>query len=402
VPNFHADLGSFRSGRIDVRFFAFCFLAPVLWFLFWPSESLAAEGKLSEWERAGRGNESTFSEFKAGVDKFLKGLQPKPAVKDAPDPLNLDTPSRPSAELHVVMARLAEQQGNQLEAENRYRKALELDPGQVSALVGYARLRERQGRHEQALGLYQRAANVAPDDASVHNDYGLCLAHQRMWKGSLAALEKAIRLDPSNVRYRNNISTVLVELGHLNQAHTHLVAAHGEAVANYNLGYLMHKKGYRRAAIAYFTRALDKDAGLESARRWLEHLAFQSDSEARQNRFAGRGSPGALARTEGTADHGSEPARAPRASRSAAPHYAPVAPTRPASPSQQYRLPPVETKLHPVLSSGNVCIRGPRISRQTNAPHVTLRPASTPVASTPAHGRLPTPAAREVMPYGER
>ena len=66
-----------------MRFFAFCFLATVLWFHFWPSESPAAEGKLSEWEGAGKGNESTFSEFKAGVDKFLKGLKPKPAVKEA-------------------------------------------------------------------------------------------------------------------------------------------------------------------------------------------------------------------------------------------------------------------------------------------------------------------------------
>ena len=67
-----------------------------------------------------------------------------------------------------------------------------------------------------------------------------------MFEKSTAALDEAVRIQPAVVLYRNNIAMVLVDLGQIEAAYSHLAAVHPEAVAHYNLGYLLLKKGKTR------------------------------------------------------------------------------------------------------------------------------------------------------------
>src|SRR5262249_41810733 len=51
-----------------------------------------------------------------------------------------------------------------------------------------------------------------------------------------------------------------------------LTIAHGEAVGNYNLGYLLAKKDDKTAALEHFRKAVEKDPTLEPAREWVARL----------------------------------------------------------------------------------------------------------------------------------
>ena len=66
-----------------------------------------------------------------------------------------------------------------------------------------------------------------------------------MLNESVPALQEAVRLEPGSVEYRNNLATVLVEMGASRGSAGSSQGGHSEAVANYNLGYLLEKKGQR-------------------------------------------------------------------------------------------------------------------------------------------------------------
>lgn len=192
-----------------------------------------------------------------------------PPEKDA---VSLQTPATPGAELYVAIARLHEQAGRLPEAENHYRAALERAPNDLSALLGYARLKSVLGQHDAAVELYQRAAKAHPGEAPVFNNLGLCYAQQGRLDMAAEAMLRAVKLQPRNALYRNNIAAVLVDLGRPDDALGHLRAVHGEAVAYYNLGYLLNKKGDTAQAIRLFALALRVDPTLTPARQWLERL----------------------------------------------------------------------------------------------------------------------------------
>ena len=212
------------------------------------------------------------SALKSGMAKVGDVLIPSPFVKEAPDPISLSIKADPSPELYLSMATVAEESGNVAGARKHYQQALKLAPERFDVILPYARFRDRRGELAEATELYQRAVRSNADEPSVFNDLGLCFARRNMLSQSLSALERAIQLAPDRRLYRNNIATILVEQGNVDAAFGHLKAVHDEAVAYYNLGYLMLKKGESRAAARLFSEALAKNPSLVEARIWLRKL----------------------------------------------------------------------------------------------------------------------------------
>jgi Tfp pilus assembly protein PilF len=221
------------------------------------------------------------SALKSGMVKVGDVLVPSPSVTEAPDPISLSTKTDPSPELYLSMAAVAEESDNVAGARKHYQQALELAPERFDVILQYARFRDRHGELAEATELYQRAVRSNADEPSVFNDLGLCFARRNMLPQSLSALERAIQLAPDRRLYRNNIATVLVELGNVDAAFGHLKAVHDEAVAYYNLGFLMLKKGESRAAARLFSEALAKNPSLVEARIWLRKL--ESNGAESQN-----------------------------------------------------------------------------------------------------------------------
>jgi tetratricopeptide (TPR) repeat protein len=215
------------------------------------------------------------SGIQSGFSKVSSALTPAvPAAAggSSPDPTALASKSKPSADLHVATARLKEQGGKPREAEQGYERALKVAPKHLGALMGLARLKDREGQFVEATALYQRAAKAHPEAPAVFNDLGLCFARRKMYPESVASLERAVQLDPKSALVRQNLATVLVETSQVAAAFDHLRAVQPEAVAYYNLGYLLQKKGQTSEAAHCFAMALEKDPSMQPAAQWLAAL----------------------------------------------------------------------------------------------------------------------------------
>jgi tetratricopeptide (TPR) repeat protein len=213
--------------------------------------------------------------FRWTADKFNHALNPKPtsAAIQEDDAISLKNGAHPGSQTYVALARVYEQAGKTAEAEAQYQLALKQSPDDLSALLGYAHLKEQLGKPAEALDLYQRATKKYPQQASVHNNLGLCLARQNRLDEAAAAIGQAIQLEPTNLLYRNNIAAILVDQNKSQEAFLQLRQVHGDAVANYNMGYLLNKKGRDQAAMVYFGQALKADPSMVAARQWLDRLA---------------------------------------------------------------------------------------------------------------------------------
>ena len=217
---------------------------------------------------------------KSGTTKMIAAVKPKSSSsKDVP----MTSPSgKPGPAVFVAAAQMHESAGNQAEAEANYRKALDLDPNDVAALVGYARLEDRQGNFEAATRFYQRAIKKHPKDASVRNDLGLCYHRRAMLPEAARELKRAVELDDDNKLYRNNLAAAYVEQGKNKEALVHLTAAHGKSVGHYNLGYLLVQKQDQAGALEQFRLAAESDGNLVAAQEWIARLSGPAGTYASQ------------------------------------------------------------------------------------------------------------------------
>jgi Tfp pilus assembly protein PilF len=243
----------------------------LLRFVQWEANNLGRPPSRSSWWSR------LLSPFQAGAEKvssFLKkefGPRTEPTFKE--DAISLSRPAKPSAQLYVALARLAEQQQRFGEAEQYYEKALEISPKDVEALLGYARLKDLANDPESASRLYRRAMEAHPNDPAVHNDWALFLVRRGRPQEAVRAMENAIRLQPRRWLYRNNMAIILVQLAQYEQALNHLLAVQDPATACYNLGYILLKRGDLPQAQQYFLLSLQHNPRFEPAHRGLAMVA---------------------------------------------------------------------------------------------------------------------------------
>ncbi len=214
---------------------------------------------------------------KSGTDKMIAAVKPKRTYGQAP----VSSPSgKPGPNVFVAAAEMHESAGNFAEAEASFRKALDLNPNHVGALVGYARLEDRQGNFEAATKYYQRAIRKHPKNASVHNDLGLCYHRRGMLPEAARELKRAVELEGDSKLYRNNLAAAYVEEGKNKEALAQLVAAHGKGVGNYNLAYLLEQKQDHQGALEHFRLAAQADPNLVAAQEWVARLSGDAGTYA--------------------------------------------------------------------------------------------------------------------------
>lgn len=96
------------------------------------------------------------------------------------------------AATHVSLAGLEDRRGRPAAARGAYRRALELDPASVGALVDYADfVRRRDGDEEAAGALLRRALAQAPANAVANAAFGLHLVRLGRHDEALAPLARA-------------------------------------------------------------------------------------------------------------------------------------------------------------------------------------------------------------------
>ena len=116
----------------------------------------------------------------------------------------------PPAALGLLLART---QGREREAEAPLRRALELDPKNLTAVVALAELRTRSNDAAESLALWRRASELKPDDASLWVERGRAERAAKDAPAALKSFARAIESDSSNVNARLARADLYLESG---------------------------------------------------------------------------------------------------------------------------------------------------------------------------------------------
>lgn len=82
------------------------------------------------------------------------------------------------------------------QAEEAYRKALEIDPDKVTALFNLALLQQQRGERREALSLYKKAVSLQPNHAWAHYQIGTLYESWGEDSKAVAEYARAFALDP--------------------------------------------------------------------------------------------------------------------------------------------------------------------------------------------------------------
>ena len=134
------------------------------------------------------------------LGSVLVGASPEKArpevVQAARKALELDPQS---AEAHVLLAEMEQNQWHWAEAESEYRRALELNPSDATAHTGLARWLVSQGRGDEAVTWVRRGRELEPlADAGINIAWILFQA--RRYDEAIHELRSALAVLPDDVR----------------------------------------------------------------------------------------------------------------------------------------------------------------------------------------------------------
>jgi adenylate cyclase len=108
------------------------------------------------------------------------------------------------------------------EAERRYQRVLELNPGYVLAQLDYGYFLYRvRGRHEEGLRAVRRAMELDPLTGWLHGSLSHLYSSSRRYHEALQAANDAIRLDPQSPAGHLNAARAYRGLGRFGEALTH-------------------------------------------------------------------------------------------------------------------------------------------------------------------------------------
>ncbi|MFO0915974.1 MAG: tetratricopeptide repeat protein [Pirellulales bacterium] len=183
-----------------------------------------------------------------------------------------NTPKAPSPKLLVADGAIAEEKGDLERARQKYKQALQQDPGFLPAHLNLARTHRSQGELPAAIRQYQEALSFHPQDPSVNNDLGLALLESGQVDDAIARLQVAMQQDPQSTRYGNNLARALVRAGRDQEAVQRLAALIGPANAHYNVACLLQESKQSPLAADHLQQALAIDPQLAAAQEMLAQL----------------------------------------------------------------------------------------------------------------------------------
>ena len=145
--------------------------------------------------------------------KLIELLTPQGRYEEAIDLITLAAASAPdstqAAELHFLMGKTAQENGQPEAAAEHYVHTLEMDPHHGQTLHWLAMLRLEQQRYAEALELFQRLIALHPEDAATYSNMGIALIFLGRNDEALQRFDQALALDPTLENVRANRETLL-------------------------------------------------------------------------------------------------------------------------------------------------------------------------------------------------
>ena len=168
---------------------------------------------------------------------------------------NADSPTG-----QLALGNLDSALGFSILAEDAYRRALDIEPGFVPALINLADLYRSTGRDHESEKLLLQAIDIAPDSANANHAYGLFLVRSGKSSEAMPYLAKATRMEDSSPRHVYVYAVALDSNGQTAEAIQLIDELNNQWPNNIDLSFLQ---------VAY----MDKTGNTDGIHRYLSLLA---------------------------------------------------------------------------------------------------------------------------------
>lgn len=133
----------------------------------------------------------------------------------------LDPQKRTAYELYLEGCRLDEDEATFALAEEKYRRAIELDPELANALTNLGNVRFRRGCPQDAEELYRRALAIDGDQPEAYYNLGFLCYERGDASAAVPCFQRAVETDPAFADAHFNLAMALEEIGQHQSARRH-------------------------------------------------------------------------------------------------------------------------------------------------------------------------------------
>jgi len=173
----------------------------------------------------------------------------------------------------MSIALLFQKHGQLADAEDVYRRVLELVPDHADALHFSGVLAHQQGRSDEGLSLIDRSLALDANQADCHSNRGIILKSRGRMDEAEAAYRRAIALNPNHGNAHSNLGVLLRAQGKFPEAEAEYRAAieitPDHIDAYHNLGALLASLKRTKAAVVCFCKVTTLSPRHPEARRLL-------------------------------------------------------------------------------------------------------------------------------------
>ncbi len=207
-----------RSEEIDPQYpNTYVLLGDVYQALNQPQKALEAHLRAEELSPGILSNQSLFSLPVAGffeqrlnfymqnglIDQFIAALEKNP---------------QQAFSVHYAIGTIYLQQGKMELAAEKFQRAIELRPDDLSSHIKLGYIYDQQGKLAEAEKEFLRAVEIAPDDLISHRNLGVVYGKQGRLEEAQTEYERCIAIDPNDLTSRQLLADVYSRLGKLDEA----------------------------------------------------------------------------------------------------------------------------------------------------------------------------------------
>ncbi|MFI5309308.1 MAG: tetratricopeptide repeat protein, partial [Polyangiales bacterium] len=203
------------------------------------------------------------AEAKLGIGRALLALQHGPEAKQKLDQLNAQLPNDP--EVILALGEAANLLGNAEDAENQYRKSIELAPKRFDGYLALAQFFFKKGDAGKASEVLNDAASKVDETAEMRRMLGQSEFARNRLESAIHEYQRALELEPQDVDAMFGMAMAQRKHGDLDQAEKSLneiaKLSPGYAGLAEQNGLLFESRGNFAKAVDAYTTALAKDPG---------------------------------------------------------------------------------------------------------------------------------------------
>jgi Flp pilus assembly protein TadD len=171
--------------------------------------------------------------------------------------------------------------GRPAEAVQQYRRAVDLNPGDIESRNDLGIALMRAGTADEATAQFKRVLESDTANAEAHNNLGSLYSAQGRLVEAVAEYREAVRSDPSDIGPHYNLGNALMRGGNAREAAVEyresLRINPGDLDSSYDLGIALMQLGQIDDAIARFQKTLELDPGYYAARINLGALFLKKE-----------------------------------------------------------------------------------------------------------------------------